>query len=137
MNTKLLRQVKKAILEHPDQFEMRWWFTNDLELDYGNVNRIAGGCGTAACIGGWALHLKHKQDTLNATREYIDSAWIMYATDATDLLGLNADESTRLFNHAKWPLRFLSRYIKAKQPKARARAAADRINHFIKTKGAE
>lgn len=102
MNTKLLRRVQKAILAHPDQFEMWLLFQPTLYFNHDPLalyTMPAGGCGTAACIGGWAIHLAGKHKTLK------QSAGAGYA--------------------------------KAKTPLARAKSAAARIDHFIKTKGGE
>jgi hypothetical protein len=42
-----------------------------------------------------------------------------------------------LFDVCGWPTKFADAYEKARSQKARAKIAADRIEHFIATKGAE
>lgn len=113
MNVRLLRRIAKVIQEKPREFDMRT-FHNQKD------------CGTTHCIGGWAEALTGK--------------------NPIEALGLTGDESDRLFyvqikNH-EWPKRFLGR--KRKNMTWReyvwlptARQAAARIEHFIKTKGAE
>ena len=54
---------------------------------------------------------------------------------AQELLGLEYAQSDRLFFVDYWPGKFA--YNKAKTKKAKAEIAAKRIEHFIKTGGAE
>lgn len=133
MNVALLKKVRSAILAHPDQFEMKDFFQGSLKL---NRRRVpAGGCGTAACIGGWALHLTTKEKTLAESRIAAHGLWVW--TDAARVLGISFDEAGALLDVREWPEQFRTRYNKAKSVRPRARAAADRISWFIKTKGAE
>lgn len=130
LNTKLLKRVAAAILKHPDQFEMAQFFRNYLSLDF-----PVGGCGTAGCIGGWGLHLAGKRKTLRGSQSSggSGSTW----SRAQRLFGLDDIQASLLFQLESWPTSFFYRYEHAKTPLVRARAAADRIDHFIKTKGAE
>jgi hypothetical protein len=58
MNTQLLQKVKQNILDHPDQFYMGGFFSAY------TANGKAGGCGTAACIAGWAVYLHRRYSSL-------------------------------------------------------------------------
>lgn len=130
MNISLLRKVQRAILKHPDQFDMGWWFQDKLSIRDKRVD--AGGCGTAGCIGGWAIHI-HKQ-----CKKLVDAKKCFYqGSIPATLLSLNDGEADRLFVDDFWPIRFRLRYQNGKTPLTRAKAAAARIDHFIKTKGAE
>lgn len=51
-NIVLLRKIQHLILAKADQFQMSSVFSRYLDN-----NAEAGGCGTAACIAGWVLHL--------------------------------------------------------------------------------
>lgn len=130
LNVRLLRRVQKAILKHPWQFEMSWWFDNTLHLSRSTLEPK--GCGTAACIAGWAVHLTSGNKKLSQTRTLHGDAY-----DAEDLLGLSCDQSCSLFNTGGWPSYFATAYRQATNPETRAKVAARRIEHFISTGGAE
>ncbi len=122
MNVRLLRRVQRAILKHPDQFNMRWWFH---ALDA--TGRPAGGCGTAACIGGWALALSKKLTPMQASRHDLHSS------DYANLLGLTPDQADRLFIDDEWPAKY--QLFQCATVKGMARLAARRIDWFIKSNG--
>lgn len=139
MNIPLLRKVKAAILKHPNQFEMGSWFSDTLFLGYdkrtGRIKeRPAGGCGTAACIAGWACHVALGHRKLYETDGDVGQST---SCEASDLLGLTEAQSSRLFFDGEWPRKHREQLEDAKTLKGRARAASDRISHFIATKGAE
>lgn len=131
MNQKLLLRVRSAILAHPDQFDMSGYFNTCLW--FGVNKQPAGGCGTAACIAGWTAFLTRKSRTLDAANRVVGDTH----SEAVAALDITGEESLRLFYSAQWPKQFRTRYNKATTVKQRARAAADRISWFIKTKGAE
>lgn len=129
INITLLRKVKKHILEEPRRLDM------NVVLNGDQSGPDAPPCGTIGCIGGWTNFLSGKpEDSLS---------------DAAIRLGLDSDEQGRLFEEpaytvsqpteerAGWPEKFMRRYLKAKTPQTRAKVTAERIDHFIKTKGAE
>ena len=120
MNTKLLRKVQKAILAAPDQFEMNWFFR---------------WCGGASCIAGWAIHINGKAKNLSETRNQVRVGYEW--KKACQLLKLTEPKALRLFLQPEWPNPFKRNYIAAKLPVTRAKVAAARITHFIKTKGRE
>lgn len=150
LNIKLLKRIKRAILKRPDQFEMSWWFS---DLHYVNRYRQGrgqpplekiGACGTAGCIAGWAvaLHLRKPHDKINLSQAKQSStthgAYYVSST-AAKLLGIddNQQASDNLFGLAWWPDEFKLRYRSAKTVQEQAQVAADRIDHYIRTNGAE
>lgn len=137
MNIPLLKRVKAAILKHPDQFEMAWWFDDVLHLGGLQEPVPAGGCGTAACIGGWVCHLSSRHQQIKTTsRQYRHSSSSVYAR-ARSLLAINDDQAERLFGDSNWPEPYRTRYDNSKTALTRAKVAARRIDHFVKTKGKE
>jgi len=56
---------------------------------------------------------------------------------ASCLLGIDQRTANRLFSLAAWPEKFCEPFDAAKTPAKRARIAAERIEHFIATDGAE
>lgn len=134
MNVRLLRKVKNHILEEPRRFIMRTWLLTreyvggpSYPSDNGAKEVKFAKCGTAACIAGWAVLLHDKRIT-----NYDE-----IARRASELLELDEMKSYRLFGATWWPEPFGSQYRKAKTPTARAKIAAARIEHYIKTEGAE
>lgn len=56
---------------------------------------------------------------------------------ASQKLALNLDESARLFHLSYWPSKFYTAHYATKGVIRRAKIAARRIDHFIKTEGRE
>lgn len=147
-NWRLLRRVQRTILKYPDQFHMGDWATS------GHVDHCApiGRCGTAACIGGWAVVL-NKKSKPSRYRGY----WL--ETNARKVLGLpkpglfQPDLADTLFYVERWPEPFQKQYRKImehaysnydahrkgwekraeKYALKLAQVAAKRIDHFIET----
>lgn len=122
MNVKLLRKIQKHILAEPKSYDQ-----NAI---------ISETCGTIACIGGWAFLLGGGVRTPSVNE----------LSDARDFLGINREQGDRLFEYVTtsrlessmaWPAKFIRQYLAAKTPRGRANAAVRRIDHFIKTNGAE
>ena len=140
VNTKLLRRVAKHISEEPKRLAMGSFiqtkdettakFTEHYHRDklrnFGTepTEHNFAPCGTAACIAGWATILG-KGDT------------DMPNSEGERLLDIDAYEAGRLFYVDSWPKQFEKPYMEAMTPAKRARIAVARIEHFIKTKGAE
>lgn len=122
MNTRLLRKVQKHILEEPKRVWMgEWKIVGKQNIKYWELSPPA--CGTVACISGWAAILNGKPED---------------AYSATDILELNRDEASRLFFEVHWPEHFHRAIASAPvQSPEYAKVVSDRIDHFIKTKGAE
>ena len=126
MNVKLLRKVKKHILQEPRRFFMEKLVEKGkpgqaVSLD--GIPRSLPACGTAACIAGWVCIL---EKTVQVDRR-----------DAEEILGISDDEGERLFFVPSWPDRYRSKWRTTTDLRARAKIGANRIDHFIKTKGAE
>lgn len=124
MNTKLLLKVKAAILAEPAKFRMELYFQSETSSP----------CGTAACIGGHAIAISRKWKRLRAGFK-LDS----YHPEASRCLEIapDSEQADSLFSAGMWPRQFRDRYYKARTAKQRAKAAADRIDHFIATEGRE
>lgn len=118
MNTKLLRKIKKHILEEPKRLRMWGWVSKSRRSP----------CGTAACIGGWAVILSGKYS------QEMNSDDIR--KKAQRLLGFRGMKAARLFGPDFWPDQFHAG-ISGNGKKRTAEVAAKRIEHFIKTDGAE
>lgn len=135
MNIPLLKEIQARILAEPDAFRMDTW-----------------SCGTAHCIAGWALVLSDLK-IANPNAE----PWAHVLTDgrspmnaAAEALGLSTEndgdgdwfddgnsEAKRLFLNDDWPRAFCNSYDEAESRRERAKIAAERIDHFIATNGAE
>ncbi len=127
MNITLLRKIQKTILLNPHQFNMNWWFHG---TDSKGVDAI---CGTAACIGGWAMALTCKQETLAETRRYYEPR--SFSKVAMQLLELEPSQAQRLFLERFWPAEYQAQNAKTAQEAAELAAA--RIGRFIDTNGEE
>lgn len=129
MNTKLLLEVKAKILEEPKQFEMSAYFSNASNSGIEIPN-----CGTAACIGGWAISFSKKLNP-NLASAGVVHGW---GSEAQKILDLTAPERHQLFYAGNWPEPFRSKFGEAVAgSKEAAQIAADRIDHFIATEGRE
>lgn len=125
MNTRLLRRVQKWIAKEPRSYDQ------DATLDRSDESP----CGTVGCIAGWTCALSGKTPQARKRFSY---------NRARVQLGLTTEQASRLFSYiwafsdgGGWPNKFNKAYLDAKTPRARARVAVARIEHFIKTKGAE
>jgi hypothetical protein len=141
MNVKLLRRIQKHILAEPRRLEMSMWVRkgkpeiDSYQSDSGYVTYPQ--CGTAACIGGWALIISKKTVNNNGLNTGNRAAQLlgipaMNGTDAEIL-----SPSDKLFHVSDWPAKYEQAYHHAKSARGRARVAVRRIDHFIKTQGAE
>jgi len=131
MNVKLLRRIKKHILAEPKRFAMGFWVRRKEDSDDGKVHDYSytgsyARCGTAACIGGWAMILSGENPQGNT----------LIQERAAELIGIQYFRSDRLFDASRWPEEF-QRFASAKKAPERAQIAAARIEHFIKTNGRE
>ena len=126
LNVRLLRRIQKQILAEPRQFFMSWWFTSDPD---DVMSKKIPNCGTAACIGGWAVALSKKMKPERARIFHGGGIGPL----ATSLIGLDPAFADRLFVASWWPMQFRSKWRVASTPLARAKVAAARIEHLIKT----
>lgn len=135
MNIELLNKVKAHILEEPKRL--------DMSVILRRAPRNA--CGTAGCVDGWAQVLSNCAAL--GSLVFFDGDYVK----GRELLGLTQEEAERLFSDPKdgydedhveyaengWPEEFIDRYRKARNASQRAIVTVERIDHFIKTKGAE
>ena len=129
MNTKLLRRAQAAILAEPKQFLMEDYFTCKPSDVHPRLRRIPN-CGTAGCIAGHVLALMEGWDLNTAELRASAAETLQRATHALDLTTLQAYQ---LFFTTYWPERFLKHYLQAGSMRAKAQAASDYIDYFIKT----
>jgi hypothetical protein len=143
INVKLLRQIKRRILEEPRHFDMAFFAIRPGKI--GLKGDLMPPCNTVACIAGDAVILSDGPPK-RITEDFIYSV----EDRATELLGLNYSQAQRLFFLSHWPADFADGYIDADETaededslederleamKTRARIAADRIDYFIRTNG--
>jgi hypothetical protein len=144
MNVKLLRKVAKHILEEPRRFRMEFFQHKAAPGEalstqgvYDPTHTVPS-CGTVACIAGWAVPLAGMRVGTDMYGDLLPVAcgrdWFAAGSRA---LALNEEQADRLFLHDEWPSKFYQGYEGAKSAKKRAQVAAERIEHFIKTGGAE
>lgn len=127
-NFELLREVKRAILKYPRQFYMGNWFSLRDQ-----VGSNAGGCGTSACIAGWAIHLMGKHERLDETSK--DYNYDEAEARGRKILRLSFAQGNRLLFTSGWPQRYEKQLSGAQTTEAAAKVAARRIKWFIKTNG--
>lgn len=132
MNTRLLRRIQKHILAEPKRFIMGDVVVHNAPGEMyreDGIERPFASCGTMACIAGWALLLSK-----NSSRDLDDAARLLGLPQPADRWLCVGDN---LFYEGNWPIKYSVAWDKARTPRARARVAARRIDHLIKTKGAE
>lgn len=127
MNTKLLLKVKAAILAEPLKFDMAAWFAPEKKSP----------CGTTACIAGWAISLDRKWKRLKPGLSQMRHFYFRPEKLAGEAIGIDFDQTERLFFRCNWPPGMSHAYVHETTARGRARIAARRIDHFIKTNGAE
>lgn len=145
MNVRLLRRVQKYIAAEPRRFNMWDWYlkfrgnTKQFSDLRGAILQVPP-CKTVACIAGTAVVLTERQIPLrfpvfaDTDRSYGSG---LIKNIALEKLNLTFYQGERLFYLENWPSKFERRYNQAKTPRGRANAAIARIDHFIKTNGAE
>ena len=139
MNIPLLREIQDQIISTPEKLDMLSYFDSQTQIHTDlEVARaqIIHDCDTTACISGWALALRPEVEL---------SPIIYFGGCATDLeatacraLDITEDQGRLLFHLGEWPDQFADDYMGCEgSPKAQAKVAYDRIEHFIQTGGAE
>lgn len=132
MNTRLLRKIAKVIQEKPRQFNMGRWHRdtgayNGLGLSVEALCQLPKerqvSCTTTHCIAGWAQVLDPDRSCGSPAEK-----------DARRLLGISDVQARHLFYADKWPKQFQGTKDAYRMYPAKAAA---RIEHFIKTGGAE
>ena len=126
LNVVLLKKIKKHILAYPRAFDMSDWGRS------APINQ-ATPCGTVACIAGWACYLSPKAKTIKAGFE-IKEPWTAQGA-ARNLLGLQSEVASCLFNAFTWPPDLYAAYDVARSYKKRSEIAACVIDRLINNKG--
>lgn len=118
MNKDLLLKVADAIEANPEHFDMENWFQDTA-------------CGTAACIGGWALHLHKQKKSLMLTDKYFTKA-INPVAEMRRILKLPHVDFEALTLVGQWEnVALRRRYYNAQTPKTKAKAAAEYVRWFV------
>jgi hypothetical protein len=159
INVQLLRKVKALILEEPRRLRMEavasTWeeavdgSQSDKQMPpYSETDRPP--CGAVMCIGGhvnFIALLAQEPNALlsidgDANEEALSELGSLW--QAQQSLGLTSEQAERLFCFTSWgvglygwPEEFETAYRVAKTPLERAEITARRIDHFLKTNGAE
>ncbi len=144
---KLLRKVARHILEEPKRFEMDRWGMAD--------HRVP--CNTTACFAGWAIILgdanpkrffkaaaSDAQDDRGRFMALLEGR-VGASARAEKVLGITNEQARRLFHvdslfHGDgrgWPEPYRGDFDHATSREHAAEIAVARIEHFIKTGGAE
>lgn len=140
-----LNVVMRNVLKYPEQVKMETWFSGT-----NAVGNIPPRCGTAGCIGGWAIALFAKKKPMNlkeakhlASIKWFETEWQQAArslgliVDMSNRTEDERDHCNRLFSVPNWPRNLAKAYNKAATAKGVARVVVNRIKHFIKTDGEE
>jgi len=125
MNIPLLLKVKAAILAEPLKFDMDSFFNRS----------VTSPCGSTACIAGHAVAITHRWKKLETGVKKFDL--VGCGDEAQELLGITFNQRWALFQLYAWPPKYSRAYRMATSSNGRARVAANRITHFIRTNGAE
>jgi hypothetical protein len=140
LNVELLLKVKKHILQKPSRLHMAQWLVKAnsfttfskhghkyfcfLNSGYNEPHtRPVPECGTVGCIAGWA-------SVLASTPEKQYSAF-----SASDLLGLDSYDSSKLFFVTFWPEKYKLEYLSSKTQRQRAKIVGQVIDLFIAGNG--
>lgn len=137
VNVRKLRKLQKWILAEPRRFHMAYWAVG---INHRLAQRQKPPCGTVACLAGNACLMegwKFKPDSEGKNDLYLDKPNADIPDEASRILGLNTAEQMVLFHVDNWPATFYQEYNNAASPAEAAEITAKRIDHFIKTKGAE
>jgi len=136
VNVRKLRKLQKWILAEPRRFHMAFWAVGGKHHLVAKQNPP---CGTVACLAGNACLMEglaltpmaeDKSDLELAEHDCISDK-------AMEILGLDELQQKALFHVDNWPMNFAEEYNSADDCIEGADITARRIEHFIKTKGAE
>lgn len=133
LNIRLLRKIQKHILEEPRRFFMTGivhtgapgkTFSEVSRMLFDDLPLRVPPCGTTACIHGWTALFHDK--TVKQTG-HLSFQW------SAKKIGLPPRKTESLFVAESWPKPFADQYTQARIPMRRAKIAAARIEHLIKT----
>lgn len=128
INKTLFRKIRNKILRVPEAYDQSRW---------GDEARTP--CGTKACIAGHALIedgfcTPQELNRANGLCSWEDG-YVNIEETARKLLGLSPNAASRVFDAdgEGWAEPYETRFREAKTKEAKARVAADYINHIIRT----
>lgn len=138
INVPLLRRIQVKARKYPETIMMENWGEVVKKDD-------AHPCGAVGCIAGTALLLekpKRFAELCKQLRSCYYHASYSFREEGAALLGLGTNEAwgyqaDRLFLTYCWPGLFRDEWNSAETPEEHADIFCRRIDHFIKTKGAE
>ncbi len=148
-NIKLLKKIQANILAHPTLFIMEDWQEPAID-SFELIEDEKPDCGTACCIGGWALMEKGivNRPLSKKNADKIDEFYgnmcfhdknnnplpsIDPYTEAKKILSLSDEQTSTLFMRENWPSDFRNAWDVAQTSILRAAIGAARIQYFIKT----
>lgn len=124
MNIKLLRKIRRQILRTPRQFNILVYHAKDQKCVYSSIRAYPFSqeeCGSVHCIAGWAQIFSGRFDGTFS------------GAIARQVLELEYEQSLKLFHISWWPENLRRQYYDATTNTQKAKVAAERIDHFIKT----
>lgn len=132
MNKTLLRDIQHTILTKPERFDMGTWVDQE------------SACGTACCIGGWALvhdgfkpvRMKFRDGEYKYTETVFRKGTKALKPEeipirAEKALRLTTQEAKSLFYDENWPEDLRTQFNLATTPMGRALVAAQRIERLL------
>lgn len=139
-----LREVQSRIKAEPLQFDMQSWYRerDRFNSDSGLCDITIPNCGTAACIAGWMVCIDRNINPSQAVMLVGDAGIsVRQAFRVEDGSALDWD---KLFYDHNWPQPYRQQFYEAEnifendaRYAAMAKVACERIDHFIRTDGAE
>jgi hypothetical protein len=126
---RILRRVARHILAEPLRYDQNATVEHGIPGEFRTgFNRIVPECGTVACIGGWIALLGAKNPKRVRS---------LQPPKLARTLGVPLENMCYLIafvrNNYGWPEKHRTAYNRANTPRQRAKVAARRIEHFIKT----
>ena len=100
MNTALLLEIRRLILEEPLRLNMRDWSSGITNAP------VRPACDTVACIAGWAVAIDRGGPDLSTATDVLTGYFGDFEYDARCLLELTREQALRLFFVGFWPAQF-------------------------------
>ena len=116
-----MQTVINAVLAQPEYYDQEM-FPYDRDSE----------CGTICCGAGWAVWV----DSPARYKYLLRRRRAHWSSEANKILGIKSGDKL-FYSSDYWPDKYRMAYRRANTPKQRARAMADRWNHYIATDGAE
>lgn len=121
----LLAELQTVLELDSDRFHMSEWF----ETQGGGGSALKHGCGTTACLAGWACLLKGYQPIGPVAVTKMGQIYNVQSK-AAELLGLDAGEAETVFFICGWPDDLRRAYERARTREDQAQVAAERIRRL-------